>query len=59
MKIIKIIKICKMPEYWQRTFIFIISLDSHNSSRKTLLFSSAEKKMDNQKGYVTRLWFLS
>lgn len=55
----KIIKICKMPEYWQRTFILIISLDSHNSARKTLLFSSAEKKMDNQKGYVTRLWFLS
>lgn len=55
MKIIKIIKICKVPEYWQSTFILIISLDSHNSVRKTLLFSSAEKKMDNQKGSVTCL----
>lgn len=31
MKMAEIIKICKVSEYWQRTFMYISSLDSYHT----------------------------
>lgn len=51
MKMAEIIKICKVSEYWQRTFMYISSLDSYHTMWETFYFCFLQvRKQTPRKG---------